>query len=323
MDNTHQGDDKEFISIVIPIYCEGIYISKLLADIREAMTVVDVVYELILIDDGSTDETWKILVEEAEKVSMLRAVKLSRNFGKELALCAGLELARGGVVIVMDGDGQHPPLLLPKMINIWRETDVDIVEAIKLTRGQETLFSKLSASLFYLIWNRLSGFKLKGASDFKLMSRRSVDAWLQMEESNVFFRGMTAWLGFTRAQITFKVERRMSGESTWSLSRKLRLALNAISSFSTLPLQFITFAGMFFLLFAVIVGTQTLYVFITGNTVNGFATIVFLLLIIGSLLMISLGIIGEYLAKIYIEVKRRPRYIVSQVIETSVNKLKD
>jgi dolichol-phosphate mannosyltransferase len=203
------------------------------------------------------------------------------------------------------------------MIRLWRETGVDIVEATKSSRGQETYFSKLGARLFYSTWNKLSGFELKGASDYKLLNRRAVNAYLQMDERNVFFRGMTAWLGFKRAQVPFEVAGRVGGQSGWSVLRLIRLALTGITSFSALPLQVITFAGVVFMLFALVFGAQTLYVLLKGTAVSGFATIIFLLLIIGSLLMISLGIIGEYIARIYDEVKARPRYLIGEVIESS------
>ncbi len=312
------GIKKEFLSVVMPVYREASHISTILAAVRDALAEVDISFEFVLVDDGSPDETWLVLNEQAKTFPMLRAARLSRNFGKELALCAGLEMARGDAVVVMDSDGQHPPSLLPEMVRTWRETGVDIVEAMKITRGKETFFSKITAGLFYLIWNKLSGFELKGASDYKLLNRRAVNAYLQMGERNVFFRGMTAWLGFNRAQIPFEVVGRVGGQSGWSMLRLLGLALTAITAFSAVPLQIITFAGVFFLLFAVALGAQTLFVMLTGNAVSGFTTVILLLLIIGSLLMISLGIIGEYLARIYEEVKGRPRYVVAQSIEASL-----
>jgi glycosyltransferase involved in cell wall biosynthesis len=312
------SDKKEFISVVMPVYREASHIGIVLRAVFEALAKVDISFEFVLVDDGSPDDTWSVLNEQAKLFPMLRAVRLSRNFGKELALCAGLEIARGDAVIVMDSDGQHPPSLLPKVISTWRETGVDIVEATKITRGKETLFSKISAALFYLIWNKLSGFELKGASDYKLLNRRAVNAYLQMRERNVFFRGMTAWLGFSRAQIPFEVVGRGGGQSGWSMLRLLGLALNGITAFSAVPLQIITFAGVIFLLFAVALGAQALLLMWRGLAVSGFTTVVLLLLIIGSLLMISLGIIGEYLARIYEEVKGRPRYVIAQSIEESL-----
>ena len=312
--NDSAGVEPEFLSVLMPLYCEGSHIANVLSAVRDALATVDISYEIILVDDGSPDDTWKVITEQAEASPVLRAVRLSRNFGKESALCAGLELVRGDAAVVMDGDGQHPPELLPEMVRVWRETGADIVEAKKVTRGKESPLDKLSAGLFYLIWNKLSGFELKGASDFKLMNRRTVTALLQMDERNVFFRGMTAWLGFKREQIPFEVAGRVGGKSGWSFLRRLKLALTGISAFSSVPLQLITFAGVFFMFFAFAVGTQTMLVVLMGRAVSGFATVIFLLLFIGSLLMISLGIIGEYLARIYEEVKYRPRFVVGQTI---------
>jgi polyisoprenyl-phosphate glycosyltransferase len=313
----------ELLSVLMPLYREGGNIRNVLGQVREALTTVDIAYEIILVDDGSPDDTWDVINEEALTSTGVRAVKLSRNFGKESALCAGLELVRGDAVVIMDGDGQHPPSLLPTMINLWRNTGADIVEARKITRGKESPLNKASAALFYSIWNRLSGFELRGASDFKLMNRRTVDALLQMDERNVFFRGMTAWLGFERREVPFEVANRVNGTSGWSFLRRLRLALTGISAFSTFPLQLITLAGVLFLLFAVALGIETMVVFLTGLAVSGFTTVILLLLVIGSCLMISLGIIGEYLARIYEEVKRRPRFVIARTVESPASQQKN
>jgi glycosyltransferase involved in cell wall biosynthesis len=298
----------------MPVYREGKHIGKVLDDVAAALSEAQVAYEFVLVDDGSPDDTWQVLEAEAARIPELNAIRLSRNFGKESALCAGMASASGDVVIVMDGDGQHPPSLIPKMIETWRTTHADIVEAVKLQRGSESLFNKISARLFYRLWNRLSGFQLTGASDYKLLTRQVVNAYLQMEERNVFFRGMTAWLGFRRERIPFEVGERAGGSSGWSTFRLLRLALTGITAFSALPLHVITLAGGLFMIFALIFGIETIIVLLRGNAVSGFATVIFLLLIIGGFVMISLGIIGEYLGRIYEEVKRRPRFIVGEVI---------
>ncbi len=286
------------ISVVIPLYNEGSHLRELLADLKRPLQDVgcrlladlkrplqDVGcrFEVVLVDDGSFDDTWTKVKDEARIWPDLRAIRLSRNFGKELALCAGLERARGNAVIVMDGDGQHPPSLLPLLIKNWRTSGADVVEAVKRRRGRESLASKFGALTFYVILNKLSGFDLKGASDFKLIDRRVLDMWLAMHERNVFFRGMTAWMGFRTIQVPFEVGPRRAGKSGWS--------------------------------YPVGLGIQTLYLKLAGRAFTGFATVILLELIIGSLLMVSLGIIGEYLARIYEEVKGRPRYIVSESIE--------
>ena len=304
------------ISVVIPLYNEGLHVKQLLADLKMALQEIGCRFEVVLVDDGSSDDTWVAIKDEARMWPDLRAIQLSRNFGKELALCAGLERARGEAIIVMDGDGQHPPALLPTMIEKWRTCGADIVQAVKVKRGRESATSKAGAFLFYVILNKLSGFELKGASDFKLINRKVLDTWLAMRERNVFFRGMTAWMGFRTIQIPFEVAPRRAGKSGWSYLRRAKLALIGITTFSSFPLRLVTFAGMIFFLFAVGLGVQTLYLKLAGRAFTGFATVILLELIIGSLLMISLGIIGEYLARIYEEVKGRPRYIVSESIES-------
>jgi glycosyltransferase involved in cell wall biosynthesis len=217
----------------------------------------------------------------------------------------------------MDADGQHPPSLIPDMVRLWQSSGADVVEAVKQRRGRESLSSKLGAQLFYFILNKLSGFHFKGASDFKLINRKAVDAWLRMHERNVFFRGMTVWMGFTTIQIPFEVAPRSAGQSTWSVLKRLKLALVGITAFSSFPLHLVTFAGVVFLGISVLLGLQTLYLKLVGRAVSGFATVILLQLIVGSLLMISLGIIGEYLARIYEEVKGRPRYLVRESIESN------
>jgi len=306
--------DTNLISLVIPLHREGAYLRDFISDLRTALQQCGCRYELLLVDDGSPDDTWQIIANEAESDNHIRAVRLSRNFGKELALCAGLERACGDVVIVMDGDGQHPPSLLPDMIRMWRTTGADIVQAVKSKRGRESLTGKAGALLFYLLLNKLSGFELKGASDFKLMNRKALNAWLEMRERNVFFRGMTAWMGFTTVQIPFEVVERHAGKSSWSYLKRLKLALIGITTFSSLPLHIVTLMGVIFFVFAVGLAIQTLYLKLIGHAFVGFATVILLELIVGSLLMISLGIIGEYLARIYEEVKGRPRYVIAEEI---------
>lgn len=304
-----------FCSIIIPIYAESSHFVKAFTAINQVVESTQITYEFVIVDDGSPDDTWDVLQKLAKQYSsVIKAVRLSRNFGKESALCAGLEIARGEAVIVMDGDLQHPPELIPEMLHVWQKKDVDIVEAIKISRGKESVIAKIRAKFFYATLNYLSGYNLSNASDYKLLDRKVVNAWLNMGERNLFFRGMTAWLGFRRIQIPFEVPSRISGRSRWSILSLIKLAITGVTSFSSLPLHLITFSGCIFLIFAVILGLQTFFFKLTGRAVDGFATVILLLLIIGSLLMISLGIIGLYLARIYEEVKGRPRYIISEII---------
>jgi polyisoprenyl-phosphate glycosyltransferase len=307
--------NQPLLSVVIPVFREGAQLSSFLAVVRSSLSQCNLPYELVLVDDGSPDDTWRVITAETESCQAIRALRLSRNFGKESALCAGMEHARGDAVIVMDADGQHPPSLIPEMVRMWQSSASDIVEAVKCRRGRESLSSKLGALLFYFILNKLSGFHFKGASDFKLLSRKAVAGWLKMHERNVFFRGMTVWMGFNTVQIPFEVVPRSAGQSTWSVLKRLKLALVGITAFSSFPLHLVTSAGLIFLGLSVLLGVETVYLKLTGRAVSGFATVILLELIIGSFLMISLGVIGEYLARIYEEVKGRPRYIVAESIE--------
>ena len=303
---------KYFISVVIPVYNEGRQIEHNIGEIRKILESQDIRYELILVDDGSRDDTWQRLVRLSMEYPSIRCIRLSRNFGKEAALCAGLEDAGGDACITMDSDLQHPPELIPEMLSLWQREGWDIIEAVKASRGREHLTNKLGAGLFYTLLERLSGFNLKGSCDFKLMNARVLAAWRKMDERITFFRGMSAWVGFKRKSIPFTVAERRGGGSKWSFFSLVKLAVRAITSFSSLPLQVVSLLGMILLAGSVILGLQTLYMKFKGIAVSGFTTVILLQLIIGSSLMISLGIIGTYIARIYDEVKRRPRYIIAE-----------
>jgi len=296
------------------MYRESEHVGVSLRTIQSKLAEACSDYELIVVDDGSPDDTWEHITREAQNSPFIRAIRLSRNFGKEHALAAGLEAARGRAVIVMDGDLQHPPELLPGMIDLWRKGEADVVEAVKIDRGDEPLLYRIFALGFYRLLRKLSSFDLRGASDYKLMDRRVVAAWLRMPERNLFFRGMTAWLGYRRVQIPFEVAPRVGGQSRWTFYALTMLALTAVTAFSAVLLQLVTFFGILFLVFALGLSAYTLTFWLMGRAVTGFTTVILLLLIIGSLLMVSLGVIGLYLARIYDEVKRRPRYLVAQTI---------
>jgi glycosyltransferase involved in cell wall biosynthesis len=302
------------LSLVIPVFNEEDILVNAVETIIAELNRIDSLksFELIIVDDGSQDSTWDLLTRQlCPRHSEIHALKLSRNFGKESALCAGLEVADARAVVVIDADLQHPPSLIREMYETWLTGSVDIVEAVKRSRGDEPFLSKVAANSFYLLFSRLSGVNLKNASDFKLMDRRVIDAWKALPERNLFFRGMSAWVGFTRKQIEFDVAERADSVSKWSTVGLFRLALTSIAAYSSAPLHLITAAGLIFIVFSIFLGLSTLYQYSTGIAVSGFTTVILLLLIIGGALMVSLGIIGEYLARIYDEVKARPRYLIS------------
>jgi polyisoprenyl-phosphate glycosyltransferase len=300
------------LSIVIPVFSEEHNLRSVFDALAEHVSPLGLAYEVILIDDGSSDQTWSLIMQEAQANPLIRGKRFTRNFGKEAALYAGIEMARGQAVIVMDGDLQHPPSLIPHMVRLWQDTGVEVVEAKKVDRGRESLLQKLAANLFYRGLQLLSGYDLSGLSDFKLLDRKVVDAWLALDERNRFFRGMVAWLGFRHVQVTFVTPRRQGGKSSWSVLRLIALALEAVTSFSSKPLQFVTLMGAVFSLGALILTARVLYQIIVGTAVSGFATVILLLLIIGSSTLFGLGLIGMYLAKIYAEIKRRPLYVESE-----------
>jgi len=302
------------LSLVIPVFNEGKIVAeaidKILAVLQNIEGLSD--YEVIVIDDGSRDNTWEILANHiCPSERRVRAVRLSRNFGKEAALCAGLELSQAQATVIMDADLQHPPELISQMWERWKTGNVDVVEGVKRDRGEESALAKLFAGSFYTLFDWLSGIDLRNASDFKLLDRRVVDAWRRMPEKNVFFRGMSAWVGFRREELTFDVAPRAGGETKWSTLGLLRLALTSIVSYTSAPLYLITLFGVGFILFSIVIGIDTLVSHFSGEAVSGFATVIILLLIIGGVIMVSLGIIGQYLARIYNEVKARPRYLLA------------
>jgi len=300
--------------VVIPVHCEAEVLPAALSSVRDVLQKVALPYEVVVVDDGSTDATWQVIGDFAEHEPALRGLRLSRRFGKEAALRAGLETVRGNAAITMDGDLQHPPELIPDMVAAWRG-GADIVEAVKEDRSTDGAIESLRARIFYGLLRRLSGHDLDGASDFKLLDQRVLRAYLSLGERNIFFRGMVAWLGFKSVRLPFSVPRRAAGRSSWTFVGLVRLAVTAVTSFSSLPLQFVTILGVCLLTFSFAMGVQTLYRKLSGSALDGFTTVILLLLIIGSTLMVALGIIGEYIARIYDEVKGRPRYLIGETLD--------
>jgi dolichol-phosphate mannosyltransferase len=307
------------LSVVIPVYQEGSHIRSSIGVIENVLINNHINYEFVLVDDGSRDNSWEEMKKLAQDNGRVTALRLSRNFGKESALCAGLEYADGDMVIVMDSDLQHPPTVIPEMVKAWRDEGYDVIEGIKSSRGKENPVYRVCARFFYYIIYKTSDINLGKASDFKLMDRKVVEAWKEMPERATFFRGMTAWLGFDRKQISFDVAERVNGKTKWSFFRLVRLAMNAITSYTSVPLHCITVLGIFMFIGAILLGIQTLYMKFAGKATSGFTTVILLQLIIGSSIMISLGMIGIYLTKIYKEVKARPRYLISKCIKGSEN----
>lgn len=302
------------LSVVLPAYNEEQNIANTAKVLSELLSREEIAYELIFISDGSRDGTYAEIVKAAAANPRIRGAEFSRNFGKEAGIFAGLELAAGDAVVVMDCDLQHPPEVIPKMWKLWQE-GAEVVEGKKSDRGRESLGYRLSAGLFYKIMSRLIQIDMSASSDFKLLDRKVVKVLLSLPERNTFFRALSFWAGFRTETVEYEVQERRFGKSKWSLRSLMKYAVSNATSFSTMPLQLVTVMGMIAILFSVILFIQTLVRFLTGNSVEGFTTVILLILIIGGFLMLSLGIIGHYIARIYEEVKGRPRYIISRVTE--------
>ena len=270
-------------------------------------------YEIVFVDDGSKDATWMEIENAGKEDEHVNGVHFSRNFGKESAMMAGLENAGGDCVVVMDCDLQHPPDTLVKMFRLW-EQGYEVVEGIKTNRGKESLLHRKSAGFFYGIMSRATGFDMQNASDFKLLDRKAVESVLSMPERSMFFRATSSWIGYRSISVLFEVQEREAGESKWSARSLISYAFRNIVAFTTLPLQFVTAGALGCFICSLILLVYSLVRYFTGHAVEGYTTLLIVLLFIGSAVMMSLGIIGYYIARIYEEVKKRPRYIVSKII---------
>lgn len=302
------------LSIVLPSYNEEQNIANTADVLTKMLEKEQIEYELVFVNDGSKDNTYPEIQKAAQANPRIKGVSFSRNFGKEACIFAGLKLAAGDAVVVMDCDLQHPPQTVLEMWKLWNE-GYEVVEGVKTDRGKESLAYKLSAGLFYKIMSAIIKMDMNASSDFKLLDRKVVDVLTQLSEKNTFFRAMTFWAGFKSTTVEYEVQERQFGESRWSTWSLMKYAITNATSFSTLPLQLVTVMGAVSILFSIVLAVQTLVRFLMGNSVEGFTTVILLILIIGGFIMLSLGIIGHYIARIYEEVKGRPKYIISSVTD--------
>ena len=300
------------LSVILPSYNEEKMIAKATARRAEILQPEKIDYELLFIDDGSRDGTWAQINEAAEKDSHVVGVHFSRNFGKEAAMFAGLEQARGDCCVVIDCDLQHPPEKIVEMYRLW-EQGYEVVEGIKEDRGEESGLHKFAANSFYGLISKATGMDMSSSSDFKLLDRKVVDTLNSLPERNVFFRALSFWVGYKKTSVSYCVQERTEGVSKWSTKSLIKYALTNISSFSSAPLHIVTVLGFIMLAVAFVLGIIALVQKISGVALGGFTTVILLLLFSASIIMISLGIIGYYIARIYDEIKGRPRYIISRI----------
>jgi glycosyltransferase involved in cell wall biosynthesis len=306
--------EKQILSVVIPAHNEELGIAHALSVIKEILATCGMEWEIIVVDDGSRDGTFGKLRELAAREPRIRGVRFSRNFGKEAALLAGLNTARGDAVITIDADLQHPPRLIPEMIEAWKQ-GAKVVDGVKRSRSTDGFLTRLRASIFNATLSRLGGINMENSSDFKLLDRIVVNAITgALPERQRFYRGLSDWVGYRHENVLFDVEERALGQGKWNLWGLLGLATTAIVTFTSAPLRIVTGLGVVTLIFGCVIAAEALVGWFQGRSVSGFSTTIFTLLIIGSFIMISLGIIGEYIAKIYDEIKRRPTYLIESTV---------
>lgn len=301
----------KLLSVIVPAYNEAAMIAAAAGEILRVLDSAGIPGELVFVDDGSQDATWENITAAHDADARVRGVRFSRNFGKEAALLAGLRYAVGDCCVTIDCDLQHPPEKIVEMYRLWEE-GFEVVEGVKSDRGRESVLHRFAANAFYAIMTRAVGFEMRDRSDFKLLGRRAMDALLSMPEHDTFYRALSAWVGFRQTTVSFEVAPRRAGESKWGTGKLFRYAVRNITSFTSSPMHIVTTLGVLMLLFALVMGVQTIVNKVAGRAAEGFTTVIIIVLLTGSVVMISLGVMGHYLTRMFDELKARPRYIVAE-----------
>jgi dolichol-phosphate mannosyltransferase len=304
------GRELALLSVVAPACNEQELITEFHR--RTTAALEGLPFELVIVDDGSTDQTPRLLHEIAAADDRVRVVTLSRNFGHQAAITAGLDRARGDATVMIDADLQDPPEVIPEMLEHWRD-GADIVYGVRRERAGETRFKLVTARWFYGLMSRLSQVPIeRNAGDFRLLDRNALDALNSMRERDRFIRGMTSWIGYRQEPVAYDRDPRFAGETKYTTRKMLRFSLDAISSFSNVPLQAATILGFIFSFIAFLAIPIAIGFRIAGEFVPGIATVLLVVLLLGGIQLITVGIIGEYLGRVYDEVKRRPLYVVDE-----------
>ena len=298
------------LSVIVPAYNEELSIEKAYYTISSILNNAVIDNEIIFIDDGSSDSTYEKITSLAEREPNISGLHFSRNFGKEAAISAGLAAAEGDCVVVIDCDLQHPPEKIVEMYKLWQE-GFEIVEGVKSTRGKENAVHGFAAKGFYSLISLVVGFDMSNASDFKLLDRKVVDILNKIPEKKGFFRAISFWVGYKKTTVEFEVKERTEGTTKWSPVSLVKYAVSNISAYTTAPMQLVTVLGLIMLFITAVFGVWAFVDKIQGRALEGMTTVILILIFIGSIMMISLGIIGYYVARIYEEIKGRPKYIVS------------
>jgi glycosyltransferase involved in cell wall biosynthesis len=311
------------LSVVSPIYNERESVDELVRRLTLVLSELGE-YEIVLVDDGSTDGSWAALCALAAGDGHVRLLRLSRNFGHQIALTAGLDAARGDAVVLIDGDLQDPPEVIPQLVDRWRE-GFDVVYAVRAQRDGESRLRLAAIDLFYRLFRRMSATDIPAdTGDFRLLSRRAVDSLARMPERARYLRGMTSWIGFRQTGVAYRRDPRFAGASKYPLGKLIRLAADGITSFSIAPIRLLTRLGVVMLVFCLGVLGWTLYVrFFTQNAPQGWTSLLAVVLLLGGMQMLGIGIVGQYIARIFEETKQRPLYFVAEAIEAGVLTLED
>jgi polyisoprenyl-phosphate glycosyltransferase len=303
------------LSIVVPCYNEEACLAELHGRLTAAASsVVGEDYEIVLVNDGSSDRSWEMMRSLSGTDPRLVAINLSRNHGHQLALTAGLDLCSGKRILIIDADLQDPPELLPAMIVEMDERGADVVYAVRRARAGETAFKRGTAKLFYRLLSRLAEIEIpRDTGDFRLMSRRALDALLSLPEQARFIRGMVAWVGFRQVPIAYDRAERHAGQSKYPLSKMVRFALDAVTGFSTAPLRMASHIGLWLVAASLLLVAYIAVGFFTGSAIQGWTSLMLVVVVLGAVQMFVLGMIGEYLGRLYMESKHRPLYIVAEI----------
>lgn len=313
--------DEVLIGVIAPLRDEAQCLPDFIKSVRQNLDSCAQSWEIILIDDGSVDNGWEIITKQSIVDPRIKGIRFNRGFGKESAIRAGLDAVSAKAAIIMDADLQHPPDLIPEMVRIWNTQKVKVVDAVKKRPSGRNFFLKIISSILYYVLNKHTGLSFENRSDFKLLDREVVDCINSLPEKITFFRGIVSWLGFPTYEIMFEVKDRIAGKPSWSLLNLSRLAIDAITGFTSAPLRIVTAFSAIFIVIAFILILQTLYMKLSGRASEGFTTVIISTLIVGGVVSFSLGIIGEYLARIYEEVKQRPHFIIQQTINIEKNEI--
>lgn len=308
-----KSNEDIFISIVVPMFNESENIGMLYERLTMVLENLNRTYEVICVNDGSRDDTLQKMIKINQMNPRFKIIDLSRNFGKEIALSAGLDYASGEVVVPIDADLQDPPELIYEMIEKWSE-GYDVIYAVRTQRDGESWFKKSTAALFYRIIGKISPIDIPGnTGDFRLMSRQAVDAIKELRETHRFMKGLFGWIGFRQAAIMYNRDARYAGKTKWNYGKLWNLALEGITSFSYMPLQWSMYFGFFVAFNAFLYGVyMTIRTLIYGNPVPGYPSLMVMVLFLGGVQLFTIGIIGEYIGRIYTESKHRPLYFVRE-----------